>query len=135
MRPTARTTSSGPGWRTVASATSSRYPVASPHPTPATTTAATLPPDPDQYSDLSRWLLIRRSITNPDDLAFYLCFGPTGTPDDELVRVAGTRWAIEECFQTAKAEIEDGGERVDPREEFVVAFGVLLPLVGEVSIS
>lgn len=67
--------------------------------------AATLPPDPDQYSDMARWLLIRRSITNPDDVAFYLCFGPAGTPDNELVRVAGSRWAIEECFQTAKTEV------------------------------
>ena len=25
-------------------------------------------------------------------------------PDEELIRVAGTRWAIEECFQTAKNE-------------------------------
>ena len=67
--------------------------------------AATLPPDPDRYSDLSWWLLIRRSTTDPDDRAFHLCFGPTGTPDDELVRVAGSRWAVEECFQTAKTEI------------------------------
>jgi SRSO17 transposase len=52
-----------------------------------------------------RWLLIRRSITNPDELAYYLCHGPAGTEDTELIRVAGTRWAIEECFQTAKGQV------------------------------
>jgi SRSO17 transposase len=51
-----------------------------------------------------RWVLIRRSITEPDELAFYLCAGPAGTTIDTLVRVAGTRWAIEECFQQAKTE-------------------------------
>lgn len=54
-----------------------------------------------------RWLLIRRSITPPDrepELAFYLCAGPAGTTIDTLVRVAGTRWAVEECFQQAKTE-------------------------------
>jgi SRSO17 transposase len=39
------------------------------------------------------------------DLAYYLCFGPTSTADEDLIRVAGTRWAIEECFQTAKTEV------------------------------
>jgi SRSO17 transposase len=52
----------------------------------------------------SRWVLIRRSIADPDELAFYLCAGPTGTTITTLVRVAGTRWAIEECFQQAKTE-------------------------------
>lgn len=50
------------------------------------------------------WLLVRRSLTNPADLAYYACSGPAGTPLCELVRVAGARWAIEECFQSAKGE-------------------------------
>jgi SRSO17 transposase len=50
------------------------------------------------------WLLARRSITDPDDIAYYLCYGPADTELTELVRVAGARWAIEECFQTAKNE-------------------------------
>ena len=40
------------------------------------------------------WLLARRSIAKPTELAYYLCFGPAGTTLEELVRVAGTRWAI-----------------------------------------
>lgn len=62
---------------------------------------ATLPGSDEHRS---RWLLIRRSITDPDDLAFYLCAGPPDTTLETLVRVAGTRWAIEECFQQAKTE-------------------------------
>ena len=36
------------------------------------------------------WLLARRSIAKPGELAYYVCFGPEGTTLDELVRVAGT---------------------------------------------
>lgn len=53
----------------------------------------------------SYWLLVRRSLTDPDDRAYYLCHGPERTPLRELVRVAGARWAIEETFQTAKGEV------------------------------
>src|SRR6185369_12893113 len=38
------------------------------------------------------------------ELAYYLCCAPAGTADEELIRVAGSRWAVEECFQTAKTE-------------------------------
>jgi SRSO17 transposase len=63
---------------------------------------AALPGEPGE--GFGRWLLIRRSITGPAELAYYLCSGPAGTTMAELVRVAGSRWAIEECFQTAKNE-------------------------------
>ena len=51
------------------------------------------------------WLLARRSIAKPGELAYYVCFGPAGTALEELVRVAGTRWAIEECFEEAKGQV------------------------------
>lgn len=51
------------------------------------------------------WLLVRRSLTNPDEWAYYVCFAPSGTLLAELVRVAGTRWAIEECIEAAKGEV------------------------------
>jgi len=50
------------------------------------------------------WLLARRSIADPSDIAYYVCFGPADTPVKELLRVAGARWAIEECFQATKNE-------------------------------
>ena len=51
----------------------------------------------------SQWLLLRRSVSDPHDLAFYRAFGPEPTPVAALARVAGTRWVIEEGFQRAKA--------------------------------
>ena len=51
------------------------------------------------------WLLARRSLAKPDELAYYVCFGPAGTALEELVRVAGTRWGIEVCFEEAKGEV------------------------------
>jgi SRSO17 transposase len=57
----------------------------------------------------AHWLLVRRQTELPPgktarELAFYRCAAPARTPLRELIRVAGARWAIEECFQTAKNE-------------------------------
>ena len=49
-------------------------------------------------------LLIRQHASRPSELAFYLCHTPREVPLTRLVRVAGTRWAVEECFQAAKNE-------------------------------
>lgn len=49
-------------------------------------------------------LLIRRSVSRPSELAFYLCHTPRPVPLGRLVKVAGARWAVEECFQAAKNE-------------------------------
>ena len=70
--------------------------------------AATLPGDGTEPPGWHRFLLVRRSLT-PDskgelELAYYLCAAPAGTEDEELIRVAGARWAVEECFQAAKNE-------------------------------
>jgi SRSO17 transposase len=51
------------------------------------------------------WLLARRSLADPSDIAYYLAAAPAKTPLRELARVAGVRWAIEETFQTAKNEV------------------------------
>jgi SRSO17 transposase len=51
-----------------------------------------------------RWLLVRRSRRD-GELAFYACFGPASTSLVGLVRVAGSRWAIEDGFQQAKNEV------------------------------
>jgi SRSO17 transposase len=50
------------------------------------------------------WLLVRRRLSD-GELAFYACFGPARTTLAELVRIAGTRWAVEECFQAAKDQV------------------------------
>ncbi|WP_412775252.1 IS701 family transposase [Streptomyces violaceus] len=51
-----------------------------------------------------RWALARRSVNRPDEIAYYLAYAPLDVGVDVLVRVAGLRWAIEECFQAAKNE-------------------------------
>lgn len=50
-------------------------------------------------------LLVRRSIADPSDRAYYLCRMPRGTGLEELVRIAGCRWAIETAFEQAKQEV------------------------------
>jgi SRSO17 transposase len=51
-----------------------------------------------------RWVLARRSLARPEEIAYYLAFAQADVTVPELVRVAGARWAIEECFQAAKNE-------------------------------
>jgi SRSO17 transposase len=58
-------------------------------------------PDPGTWR---RWLLIRRSVSDPTEVAYFACGGPPGTTLPDLVRIAGTRWAIEECFELAKGD-------------------------------
>ncbi len=50
----------------------------------------------------SHSLLARGSLTQPDELAYYVVFAPANTSLAELVRVAGARWTIEEGFEFAK---------------------------------
>lgn len=47
--------------------------------------------------------MIRRSVDD-GELAYYICFNPRHAPFGELVRVAGSRWPVEECFEAAKNE-------------------------------
>jgi SRSO17 transposase len=52
----------------------------------------------------TRWLLVRRSVENPQEWAYYRVFAPAETRLEEMVAVAGKRWAVEECFAAAKGE-------------------------------
>jgi SRSO17 transposase len=49
----------------------------------------------------ANWLLIRRRISD-GEYAFYRAHAPRPVPVTELVRVAGVRWKIEECFAGGK---------------------------------
>ncbi|WP_448188103.1 IS701 family transposase [Azospirillum sp. sgz301742] len=60
---------------------------------------------PSLQAGWSRGLLVRRSIAEPDKLTYYLTFAPEGTPLPTLVRIAGTRWTVESCFEAAKGEV------------------------------
>jgi SRSO17 transposase len=48
--------------------------------------------------------MARRTLSDPGEIAYYLAYAPVGIELAELVRIAGSRWAIEECFQAAKNE-------------------------------
>ncbi len=50
------------------------------------------------------WLLARRSISDPDEIAYYVCYGPRRSTLLDLAWTAGSRWRIEECFAQAKNE-------------------------------
>jgi len=58
-------------------------------------------PDPDEYA---RWVLIRRSVSDPAEVAYFACGGPPATTVQQLVLVAGARWAIEDLFELAKGD-------------------------------
>ena len=53
----------------------------------------------------AQWLLIRRSVSQPQELAFYRAFGRAETTVADLARVAGTRWVIESGFEETKGEV------------------------------
>jgi SRSO17 transposase len=52
-----------------------------------------------------RTLLLRRSISDPSAVTAYIVFARASIPLSEMVRVAGTRWTVEESIQTAKGEV------------------------------
>ena len=60
---------------------------------------------PDRKKGMRRWLLVRRSTDDPEEVGFYQAYGPEGTSVEELVRVCQERWAVEECFAEAKGEV------------------------------
>ena len=53
----------------------------------------------------AQWLLVRRSVSSPEEMAYYRAYAPEEIPLAELARVAATRWTIEECFERAKGEV------------------------------
>ena len=52
-----------------------------------------------------RWVLVRRSLSEPTDLTAYVVFAPPPTTLEEVVRVAGSRWTVESSFEAAKGEV------------------------------
>jgi SRSO17 transposase len=59
---------------------------------------------PQPPPERTRWVLVRRSLSDPSKRAYYRAAGPAQTSLAELVRVAGSRWRIEEGIEAAKGE-------------------------------
>ncbi|HYU73337.1 MAG TPA: IS701 family transposase [Ktedonobacteraceae bacterium] len=64
-----------------------------------------LPEEEPTHLLKTRWVLIRRSLSNPSERAYYRVYGPAQSSLAELVRVAGSRWRIEEGYEQAKGEV------------------------------
>jgi SRSO17 transposase len=62
-------------------------------------------PEQTEGSGRARWILIRRSLSDPSKRAYYRAAGPAQTTLADLVRVAGSRWKIEEGLEEAKGEV------------------------------
>jgi SRSO17 transposase len=50
------------------------------------------------------WLLARRSVSQPGELAYYLASAPRSVKLQQLAAVAGTRYTVEQCIEEAKGE-------------------------------
>jgi len=53
--------------------------------------------------DGCHWLLMRRCLDDPNELAYYLVWAPPETPLSTMVQAVGARWHIEEDLQAGKA--------------------------------
>lgn len=58
----------------------------------------------DQWPGPTLWLLARRSLSDPTNLAYYFAHAPADTPLRTLAQVAAQRWPVEQCFEEAKGE-------------------------------
>ena len=59
----------------------------------------------------AHWLLARRSVSQPDERAYYFVFGPDSSTLEQVVQVvqvvqvASTRWQVEQAFELAKGAV------------------------------
>ena len=66
---------------------------------------ARLPIGSGKNNGFARWLLFRRSMSDPKALAYYFVHGPKDTSLAEIAGASGLRWTIEECFLRAKDDL------------------------------
>jgi SRSO17 transposase len=55
--------------------------------------------------NFSKCVLVRRSISKPDELRAFICFYPNETSTKKLAEVAGIRWTVEQSFKESKGEV------------------------------
>jgi SRSO17 transposase len=56
-----------------------------------------LPLNPPMQVGFERWLVVRRSIEDPEELSAYTLFCAHNTTLEALAKVAGSRWRVEMC--------------------------------------
>src|SRR5712692_3688003 len=64
-----------------------------------------LPDETGAASERARWVLIRRSLSDRSERAYYRVYGPATTTLAQVVRVTGSRWKIEEGYEQAKGQV------------------------------
>ena len=64
-----------------------------------------LPDEMEATSTLARWVLIRRSLSDRSERAYYRVYGPATITLAEVVQRAGSRWQIEAGYQQAKGGV------------------------------
>jgi SRSO17 transposase len=50
------------------------------------------------------WLLARRSVSDPTEIAYYLAWAQSEATLETLARIAATRYTVEQCIEEAKGE-------------------------------
>ena len=58
----------------------------------------------DQLPGPDIWLLARRSLSDPKQVAYYLAYAPATISLATLVSVAASRYTVEQCIEEAKGE-------------------------------
>jgi DDE superfamily endonuclease len=64
-----------------------------------------LPLNPPMQEGFQRWLVVRRSIEDPEELSAYTVFALEGIMLEALAKAAGSRWRVEISFEEAKGEV------------------------------
>lgn len=64
-----------------------------------------LPLNPPMQEGFERWLVVRRSIEDPEELTAYTVFAPESATLEDLAMAAGSRWRVEIGFEEAKGEV------------------------------
>ena len=64
-----------------------------------------MPLEDPKYAQWQRWLLVRRSVSDPQEVMTYIVFAPQETPLEEVVQVAGSRRTMGGNVEAAKREV------------------------------
>ncbi len=60
---------------------------------------------PSLNSEFKNFVLFRRSIKDENEIAYYFGYAKANAMFDQIIKAAGSRWSVEECFESAKGEV------------------------------
>lgn len=64
-----------------------------------------LPEETEEARERAHWVLIRRSLSDRSERAYYRVYAPVTITLAEVVQVAGSRWKIEEGYEQTKGQV------------------------------